>query len=195
MSPGLHDRYLAWTYTGGTRSNFPARLYGIHAYAQGMRKTRIPDNDYTPIPDGIPAESLAYRWCAHQGRRSDIHYSFKRWLYPGDYDKDEVDAAIDASLKEYPQALEAFPERPAGTDDMVWGAERLIKTLMEDNGVHQGIALGVVRRWRPDLYVEYTDRIKSDKSVRARFCRMGSPGQNRLAREWLRQAFRQTDQS
>lgn len=61
--------------------------------------------------------TLAYRWCQHQGNREDIHYSFKRWSFPGDYDEDELNRAIDESLAEYPEALKAFPERKKGAED------------------------------------------------------------------------------
>ena len=80
-----------------------------------MSKDVIPDDyDDRPVPDSVPSGTLAFKWCQHRGKRSAIHYSFKRWSYPGDYDKDELDRAIDESLAKYPEALKAFPERGTG---------------------------------------------------------------------------------
>ena len=62
------------------------------------------------IPEGIPSSSLAFKWCQLGGDRSAIHHSFKRWV-PEDYDKAELDDAINESLKKYPDALRAFPEK------------------------------------------------------------------------------------
>lgn len=62
------------------------------------------------IPDSIPRESLAYKWCQLEGRRDRMHESFRRWT-PLDYDEDELNRSIDAELEKYPEALEAFPEK------------------------------------------------------------------------------------
>ena len=64
-----------------------------------------------PIPKSVPDVTLAHEWCRLRGDRAAMHHSFKRWLFPGDYNKDELDRAIDASLKEHPDGLEAFPEK------------------------------------------------------------------------------------
>ena len=69
--------------------------------------------DYIPIPDAIPPDTLAHKWCQLDGDREKIHYTFKRWAFPGDYCEDALNRAIDASLKKYPEALEAFPEKSA----------------------------------------------------------------------------------
>ena len=69
------------------------------------------------IPKTVPAGTLAHKWCVMNGDRAAIHHSFKRWSFPGDYDRDELNRAIDKSLKEYPDALRVYPERTdAGGD-------------------------------------------------------------------------------
>ncbi len=113
-------------------------------------------------------------------RKSEILY--------GGYE-DTLIKAIDESLAKYWEASEAFPEIAYG-DWEVKGAERIIKGWMRIEPIHQGLALGQVRRWLPDLYVAYMDHFKYDSSVRARFYRMGSPGQNRRALEWLLKGLR-----
>ncbi|MDE0090425.1 MAG: hypothetical protein OXP12_03610 [Thaumarchaeota archaeon] len=67
--------------------------------------------EHVGTPKSIPPHTLAYKWCSLRGDRAAIHYSFKRWSFPGDYDADELDRQIDASLKKYPDALKAYPER------------------------------------------------------------------------------------
>ena len=108
---------------------------------------------------------------------------------PDDDDEDMLIKAIDESLAKYQETPKEFLE-DEDTDGVVERAEIAIKAWMKMEPIHQGIALGQVRRWRPDLYAPYMDLLKSDRSVRTRFYRMGSPGQNRPALEWLLKGLR-----
>ena len=69
------------------------------------------------IPQTVPDGTLASKWCILEGDRAAMHHSFKRWSFPGDYDRDELDRAIDASLREYPDALKAYPEKKRADTD------------------------------------------------------------------------------
>lgn len=158
-----------------------------------MRKSKTPNGYDFPIPEGIPPHALAYEWCLLKGRRDMMHASARRRL--DDYDEAEYNRKIDESLAEYPDAPRAFPERPTRTDRMLDEAECRIRAFMDGGGPHQGMALGAARRWFPNPCEEYMNRLMSDRSVQERFCRMGSPGQNRLALEWLQRALWQADQS
>lgn len=157
-----------------------------------MRKSRTPDSNYACTPKSVPPSTLAHKWCQLLGNRKAIHYSFKRWV-PHDYDEDRLNKAIDESLRKHPEALKAFPEWLTDMDRVVEDAEKLIKMFMKESHMPQDLALYHVRSWRPDLYGGYMNCLRSDKSVRARFCRMGNSGQNKHAREWLRQVLQQAE--
>lgn len=142
------------------------------------------------IPDTIPADTLAYKWCEQRGCRGLIHVSFRRDI-PDGYDEDGLNRAIDEALARYPEAAEAFPA--VDKDSYVKNAERVTKSFMREYNIDQYHALEHMQTWLPTCYDAYMDRLHSYKSFRTRFLRIGRPAQNKRARKWHRHMWPQDD--
>ena len=110
------------------------------------------DSARRPIPKSVPDGTLAHMWCVHEGDRYVMHGRLQRNDLH-DYDRERTDIMIDESLKKYPDALRAFPEKtPITTIEEEQARmnriEGLLKGFAEEwTGGNIKLAAAQVRKW------------------------------------------------
>ncbi len=89
-------------------------MYKSHSRGQIIPCRTARSRALSPYWKHAPVKPPCPRY--YRTARQETGASFKRWSFPGDYDKNRLNRAIDEELAKYPEVLEMYPERKKDTE-------------------------------------------------------------------------------